>query len=135
MEKLFTTKHATENAVAAKLVAEKRVQELTREAESTATARAQKLKVFDAETNMLMERVTSLVNKADGSEYELDGGKVRLQQMQSRQQNVQSALSRVKYEISALAFGLEKDRDYSVKHQDANCECMFVELEKFCMGR
>lgn len=82
---LSLQKLATEDAVAAKLAADKRAQELTQEAGVTVTGRAQVLQVRDTKVSKLNNLVASLAEKIENAAYELDGATDHPQQVQSGQ--------------------------------------------------
>lgn len=100
-----------------------------------ATIHAQVLQARDVEMGKLKELLASSMKKVKGAKYEREGARARLQPLQSGQQKILSAVCRVQNEISALAAGLVKDRDYFMKRQDKKCDRMFIKLRKFLVKR
>lgn len=113
----------------AKLIAKKRVLELTWVAESTTTIHAQTLQARDAVVSNLKEQVDSLKKKVKGAECEDDGVGFCLQQLRSGQKNHQSSVRLVQVDSSALAAWLEKDIDYLMDRRDMNCKRNFCAKE------
>lgn len=92
-EKIGAYKQVTDKFVAAKAVAEKRVQGFTRGVESMLMVYAQTLQTRDAEIIKLKEFVVDSEMKAQNTEYERDRVGACLQQSQDRQNEKQSVVS------------------------------------------